>query len=128
MDKNATVVVFKLVHNPMAFGQNLDINISCANLVDLDKNMNRNLCLISSYTSFCHMMKTMNGTNADQCQQVSSVEHCQTTIHFILIESIKTVLFPVVKYAFQLKKSIILVTSLRVPITMTQVSQWFIVV
>jgi hypothetical protein len=73
-------------------------------------------------------MKTMNGANADQCQQVSSVEHCQTTIHLILIESIKTVLFPVVKYAFQLKKSIILVTSSRAPITMTQLSQWFIVV
>jgi hypothetical protein len=74
-------------------------------------------------------MKTMNGANADQCQQVSSVEHCQTTIHLILIESIKTVLFPVVKYAFQLKKLIILVTSSRVPIlTTTQISQWFIVV
>jgi hypothetical protein len=47
MDKNATVVVFKLVvHDPMAFGQNLDSNISCANSADLDKNMNRNICLI----------------------------------------------------------------------------------
>jgi hypothetical protein len=46
MDKNATVVVFKLVHNPMAFGQNLDSNISCANSAYLDKNMNRNICLI----------------------------------------------------------------------------------
>jgi hypothetical protein len=46
MDKNATVVVFKLVHNPMAFGKTLDSNISCAYLADLDKNMNRNLSLI----------------------------------------------------------------------------------
>jgi hypothetical protein len=48
MDKNASVVVFKLVHNPMAFGQNLDSNISCANLADLDKNMNRNLSLLNN--------------------------------------------------------------------------------
>ena len=46
MNKNATVVVFKPVHNPMAFGKNLNSKISCTNSADLNRNMNRNLSLI----------------------------------------------------------------------------------
>jgi hypothetical protein len=46
MDRNTTIIVFKLVHYPMAFGQNLNSKISCTNLVDLEGNMNRNLSLM----------------------------------------------------------------------------------